>query len=138
MEISQALARRSPNFEGIHSCRVTDTFGDILRVISKETVHRYSSSTLILDFLIYLIKRHTISFILSFIRSIKLQLFYSFDRLIKCHTPSFIPSFLPSFIHSFIHFNFQLYNQTSHSSPLISPLISSNYSDLWLLTLTIL
>ena len=41
MKICEALARRSPSFEGIHSCRINDTLGGILQTISQETVHRF-------------------------------------------------------------------------------------------------
>lgn len=41
MRISEALARRSSTFEGIHSCRINDTLGGILATIGREVVHRF-------------------------------------------------------------------------------------------------
>lgn len=41
MPVSEALQRRSPDFEGIHSCSLTDTLGHILQTIQKMTVHRF-------------------------------------------------------------------------------------------------
>ncbi|KAJ3090538.1 AMP-activated serine/threonine-protein kinase regulatory subunit [Quaeritorhiza haematococci] len=40
MPVSEALHRRSPDFEGIHTCTVSDTLGSILDTIRRCVVHR--------------------------------------------------------------------------------------------------
>ncbi|KAJ3292225.1 AMP-activated serine/threonine-protein kinase regulatory subunit [Borealophlyctis nickersoniae] len=41
MPVSEALIRRSPDFEGIHACSETDTLGHILETIRSMPVHRF-------------------------------------------------------------------------------------------------
>lgn len=41
MPISQALAKRSDDFEGIHTCTVDDSLGDIFQTIKNQIVHRF-------------------------------------------------------------------------------------------------
>ncbi|KAI8852587.1 hypothetical protein BC829DRAFT_384714 [Chytridium lagenaria] len=39
--INEALSKRSQDFEGIHTCAMTDTLGDLLEAIKHMTVHRF-------------------------------------------------------------------------------------------------
>ncbi|KAH6567979.1 hypothetical protein BASA61_006385 [Batrachochytrium salamandrivorans] len=41
MPVQEALFRRTPNFEGIHSCSELDTLGRVLETIRTVTVHRF-------------------------------------------------------------------------------------------------
>ncbi|KAJ3034743.1 AMP-activated serine/threonine-protein kinase regulatory subunit, partial [Rhizophlyctis rosea] len=41
MPVSEALIRRSPDFEGIHTCTEIDTLGHILETIRRMPVHRF-------------------------------------------------------------------------------------------------
>ncbi|KAJ3209957.1 AMP-activated serine/threonine-protein kinase regulatory subunit, partial [Dinochytrium kinnereticum] len=39
--VSEALSKRSQDFEGIHTCTFADTLGDLLEAIKHMTVHRF-------------------------------------------------------------------------------------------------
>ncbi|KAL2911632.1 AMP-activated serine/threonine-protein kinase regulatory subunit [Polyrhizophydium stewartii] len=41
MPVKEALLRRTPDFEGIHSCTTQDTLGRVLETIRTTTVHRF-------------------------------------------------------------------------------------------------
>ncbi|KAI9096884.1 hypothetical protein DFS34DRAFT_650253 [Phlyctochytrium arcticum] len=41
MPVSDALAKRSPDFEGIHTCTTNDTLGHLLETIRRMPVHRF-------------------------------------------------------------------------------------------------
>ncbi|KAJ8329781.1 AMP-activated serine/threonine-protein kinase regulatory subunit [Batrachochytrium dendrobatidis] len=41
MSVQEALLRRTPDFEGIHSCAITDTLGRVLDTLCTVTVHRF-------------------------------------------------------------------------------------------------
>ncbi|KND00647.1 AMP-activated serine/threonine-protein kinase regulatory subunit SNF4 [Spizellomyces punctatus DAOM BR117] len=41
MPVSEALVKRSPDFEGIHTCTLSDTLGHVLETIRRMPVHRF-------------------------------------------------------------------------------------------------
>ncbi|KAJ3017769.1 AMP-activated serine/threonine-protein kinase regulatory subunit [Thoreauomyces humboldtii] len=41
MPVSEALVKRAPDFEGIHTCTLTDTLGHVLETIRRMPVHRF-------------------------------------------------------------------------------------------------
>ncbi|TPX56919.1 hypothetical protein PhCBS80983_g04184 [Powellomyces hirtus] len=41
MPVSEALVKRAPDFEGIHTCTMSDTLGQVLETIRRMPVHRF-------------------------------------------------------------------------------------------------